>query len=61
MGSNEAKYLRLKNKGQTVLMMAAACRATARPPTPAKLGKYYRSRAAARLAGRLRYLPPRRH
>ena len=59
MGGNEPKYLRLKNKGQTVLMMCGL-QATARPPHAAKLGKYYRSQAAAR-CWRLRYLPSRRH
>ena len=42
MGGNEPKYLRLKNKGQTVLMMCGL--QGNGPPTHAvKLGKYYRS------------------
>ena len=42
MGGNEPKYLRLKNKGQTVLMMCGL-QGNGKPTHAAKLGKYYRS------------------
>ena len=47
MGGNEPKYLRLKNKGQTVLMMCGL-QATARPPTPPSSANITAARAAAR-------------
>ena len=42
MGGNEPKYLRLKNKGQTVLMMCGL-QGNGKTTHAAKLGKYYRS------------------
>ena len=60
MGGNEPKYLRLKNKGQTVLMMCGL-QGNGKTTHAAKLGKYYRSQGPPPAAGRLRYLPPRRH
>ena len=41
MGGNEPKYLRLKNKGQTVLMMCGL-QGNGKTTHAAKLGKYYR-------------------
>ena len=58
MGGNEPKYLRLKNKGQTVLMIIPFeladqhdilyGRATARPPTPPSSANITAARVAAR-------------
>ena len=42
MGGNEPKYLRLKNKGQTVLLMCGL-QGNGKTTHAAKLGKYYRS------------------
>ena len=42
MGGNEPKYLRLKNKGQTVLMMCGL-QGNGKTTHAAKLGKFYRS------------------
>ena len=42
MGGNEPTYLRLKNKGQTVLMMCGL-QGNGKTTHAAKLGKYYRS------------------
>ena len=47
MGGNEPKYLRLKNKGQTVLMMCGL-QATARPPMLPSSANSTAVRAAAR-------------
>ena len=47
MGGNEPKYLRLKNKGQTVLMMCGL-QGNGKTTHAAKLGKYYRSQGRRR-------------
>ena len=48
MGGNEPKYLRLKNKGQTVLMMCGL-QGNGKTTHAAKLGKYYRPAAIEQL------------
>ena len=50
MGGNEPKYLRLKNKGQTVLMMCGL-QGNGKTTHAAKLGKYYRSQVVGEQAG----------
>ena len=47
MGGNEPKYLRLKNKGQTVLMMCGL-QGNGKTTHAAKLGNITAARAAAR-------------
>ena len=58
MGGNEPKYLRLKNKGQTVLMMCGLQRQD-HPRRQAR--QILPQPGPPPAAGRLRYLPPRRH